>query len=399
LVERLRQLRPDLPVIMVSAHGELETAVRAVRAGAYDYLTKPVDEERLFHTIERALEHQRLRSDYGLLRQETQAEFEMIGDSPSMARLREEIARAAPSEGRILILGENGTGKELVARMLHEQSRRSQRAFVKVNSAAIPKDLIESELFGHETGAFTGATKPRKGKLELADGGTLFLDEIADMAPEAQAKLLRVLSSGELERVGGARPIPFDVRLVTASNRDLVDEIRKGVFREDLYHRIATIPLRVPPLRERGDDILLLSVRFLARFSAGYRRSPPALDGDARRALRAYAWPGNVRELRNLMERIAIMHDAPRVTGSDLERLLARHLLAGAGPDAPPPRPADGIARQWRSRLQGEERAMIEAILQECGWNVTLAAQKLGIDRASLHRKMRRLRIDRPGRP
>jgi two-component system nitrogen regulation response regulator NtrX len=400
LVERLNQQRPELPVVMISAHGELETAVRAVRAGAYDYLVKPIDEKRLFHTITRALEYQRVRSDYRLLRQEAASEQEMIGESPPMERLREEIRRAAPSEARVLILGENGTGKELVARLIHELSRRSERPFVKVNSAAIPKDLIESELFGHEAGAFTGALKARRGKFELAEGGTLFLDEVCDMAMEAQAKLLRVLSTGELERVGGARPIPFDVRLLSASNRDLNEEIEEGAFREDLYHRIAVIPIRVPALRERGRDVEILAERFLGQYSAGYRRSPPNLEGEARRALRRYTWPGNVRELRNLMERIAIMHEGETISGRELEELLARPVLKMA--EAAPPQAAaaggEGIASRWKSRVKDEERSLVEQTLREAGWSVTLAAERLGIDRASLHRKMRRLGIQRPGR-
>jgi len=408
LVERLHKNRPELPVIMISAHGDLETAVRAVRAGAYDYLLKPVEEERLFHTMERALEFSRLRSDYGVLREEASGDLEMVGQSGAMKRLREEIERAAPSESRILILGENGTGKEMVARLIHEKSRRRDRAFVKVNSAAIPKDLIESELFGHEAGAFTGATKPRKGKFEQADGGTLFLDEIGDMAPDAQAKLLRVLSTGELERVGGSRSIPFDVRLLAASNRDLPEEIRQGRFREDLFHRISVIPIRVPALRERERDVELLAEHFLKQFSAAVGRAVPRLQPEAKALLLRHRWPGNVRELRNLMERISIMHPGGSLSGTELESFLGWPPTSASragvkeegesGPGKAGGSRSGARTEKLKALLREEERDMIRVVLEECGWNVSLAAQKLGIDRASLHRKMRRLGIDRPGR-
>jgi two-component system, NtrC family, nitrogen regulation response regulator NtrX len=396
LVERIHLAHPGVPVVMVSAHAELETAVRAIRAGAYDFVEKPVDEKRLFITITRALDWARMRGDLHSLRAEREEEHELLGESAPMRRLREEIRRAAPSDSRILILGEAGTGKELVARALHEGSRRRERPFVKVNSAAIPRDLVESELFGHEAGAFTGATKARKGKFEQADGGTLFLDEIADMAPEAQAKLLRVLAAGEVERVGGARPVTVDVRVICATNRDLAEEIREGTFREDLYHRVAVIPIVVPPLRERGRDILLLLARFLATFSAGYREAPPIIEPDAQERLLAHTWPGNVRELRNLAERIAIMHDRLRVSAADLDRYLAPPEMAGAGHAARGQ--AGSISEEWKSRRSEEERALLETVLKEAGWNVTLAAERLGIDRASLHRKMRRFGIARPGR-
>jgi two-component system, NtrC family, nitrogen regulation response regulator NtrX len=396
LVERLHRTHRELPVVMVSAHAELETAVRAVRAGAYDFLQKPIDEKRLFVTIERGLEWAQMRGDLQRLRGEQEEEQELLGESPPMGRLREEIRRAAPSDSRILILGEAGTGKELVARALHEGSRRCERPFVKVNSAAIPRDLVESELFGHEAGAFTGATKARRGKFEQADGGTLFLDEIADMAPEAQAKLLRVLAAGEVERVGGTRPLRVDVRVICATNRDLAEEIREGTFREDLYHRVAVIPIVVPPLRDRGQDVLLLAARFLARFSIGYREAPPALEAGAQKRLLAHSWPGNVRELRNLAERIAIMHDQVRVSAADLDRYLAPPELPGAASVAHGQ--AGSFAGESRPHRGEEERTTLERVLHETGWNVTLAADRLGIDRRNLHRTMRRLGIARPSR-
>jgi two-component system, NtrC family, nitrogen regulation response regulator NtrX len=267
---------------------------------------------------------------------------------------------------------------------------------VKVNSAAISRDLVESELFGHEAGAFTGATKARRGKFEQADGGTIFLDEIADMASDAQAKLLRVLATGEVERVGGTRPVRVDVRVICASNRDLTEEIRDGSFREDLYHRVAVIPIVVPPLRERGRDILLLAARFLMHFSAGYREAPPVLEPQAQERLLAHAWPGNVRELRNLAERIAIMHDRLQVSGEDLDRYLTPPEMPGGG-HAARGQPVS-VVDEWKTRRGEEERALLGTVLKEAGWNVTLAAERLGIDRASLHRKMRRFAISRPGR-
>ena len=391
LLAKLRKDAPDVPVVMISAHGDLETAVRAVREGAYDYLVKPIDDQRLYHTIDKALELHQLRKDYVAIKDEARAD-DLLGDSPPMNRLREEIRRAAPSEARILILGENGTGKELVAIRLHEQSSRRDRPFIKLNSAAIPRELIESELFGHEPGAFTGAHRMKKGKFELASGGTLFLDEVGDMSEETQAKLLRVLASGEYERVGGSRTLRFDARLITATNRDLLAPGSDRVFREDLYDRIAVIPIRVPPLRERGADIDLLADHFLRRFCADQRRHPPSLTEEAYQLLRAYRWPGNVRELRNLMERIAIMHADPVVERSDLEPWLAER-----EPRAAESRP--GLIHQWKDEQRDADRQRILRTLTESGWNVSRAAERLGIDRASLHRKMKRLGVERPGRP
>mgnify|MGYP000266774119 CR=1 FL=1 len=391
LQREVRRRWPDLPVVMISAHGELETAVTAVREGAYDYLVKPIDSTRLVHTLRRALEHRRLRRENEALRVETTTTDAFLGASPPMARLRDEIARAAPSDARILILGENGAGKELVAQTLHRLSRRADRPFVKLNSAALPKDLVESELFGHEAGAFTGAIRARKGRFELADGGTLFLDEIGDMESETQAKLLRVLSTNELERVGSSRSVPLDVRLISASNRDLQEEMRGGRFREDLYHRIAVIPIRVPPLRDRGDDILELFEEFLRASALTAGRSEIAVEPSARRLLNSYRWPGNVREMRNLAERIAIMHTSSSLSAEDLHGLL---LPTPQNPEEAYEPSLAGI----RGRQRESERELVERTLGEVGWNVTSAAERLGLDRASLHRKMRSFGIVRPGR-
>ncbi|MEZ4648125.1 MAG: sigma-54 dependent transcriptional regulator [Candidatus Eisenbacteria bacterium] len=401
LLNELRVRHAGVPVVMISAHGELETAIEAVRNGAYDYLVKPLEEKRLLHTLDRAVEHSRLQRDYEAVRTEGRSGHELLGESPQMERLRSEISRAAPSDARILILGENGTGKELVARAIHEQSRRRDRPFIKMNSAAIPGELIESELFGHEAGAFTGAQKSSAGKLELAGTGTLFLDEIGDMALDTQAKLLRVLASGEYERVGGSRLLYFEARLVTATNHDLSHLIERGGFREDLYHRVAVIPIQVPTLREREGDILLLAEHFLATYSQNQGRSAPELTSSAGAVLRNYPWPGNVRELRNLMERVSIMHPTARLDGGDLEQLLHRPrpkapaTPAHASHTATARRPADLASLHDESTEA--ERALVRRTLEECGWNVTRSARRLGIDRASLHRKMRRWDIARPG--
>jgi two-component system nitrogen regulation response regulator NtrX len=409
LLAEIRRRHPGLPVVMISAHGELETAISAVREGAYDYLVKPVEEKRLLHTLERAVEHSRLQRDYDAIRSESAAASELLGESAPMIRLRTEISRAAPSDARILILGENGTGKELVARALHEQSRRHARPFIKMNSAAIPGELIESELFGHEAGAFTGAHRSSAGKLELAGTGTLFLDEIGDMAAETQSKLLRVLASGEFERVGGSRLLHFDARLITATNHDLAADIERGSFREDLYHRVAVIPIHVPALRDRGEDVLLLAQHFLQGFSRDHAREVPKLTDSAREALATHSWPGNVRELRNLMERISIMHPEATVEGTDLSQLL-QPLRPASNKRGSPIASADGASLDGElgaSRAKDiaslhdesseQERALVVRTLESCGWNVTRAAGRLGIDRASLHRKMRRWSIARPG--
>ncbi len=392
LLSQLTEHYPGLPMVMISAHGELETAVEAVRSGAYDYLVKPVDEERLTHTLERALEHSGLRRDYEAVRTVASSQTDLLGESEAMVRLRSEIDRAAPSDARILVLGENGTGKELVARELHEKSRRRERPFIKLNSAAIPGELIESELFGHEAGSFTGARKAKAGKLELAGSGTLFLDEIGDMSLETQAKLLRVLASGEYERVGGERILHFDARLVTATNHDLAMAVSDGDFREDLYHRVAVIPIQVPPLREREGDILLLADHFLAHYCGEYGRTPPEITQSAQQLMQTYRWPGNVRELRNMMERISIMHPSDQLESSDLEQLLTTPLAADNESAE-----AHGDLARFREANKEEERTLVQKTLEEHGWNVSQAARVLGIDRASLHRKIKRLGIRRPG--
>jgi DNA-binding NtrC family response regulator len=388
-LERLRERYADLPVVMMSGAATIERAVKAIRLGAYDFLEKPITPEKLLVTVERGLAWRQLGRENAALRAErgeAAADCQMVGTSAAAMALREAIRRVAPSQAKVLIRGENGTGKELVARAIHDASPRARGPFIKVNCAAIPRDLVESELFGHERGAFTGATATRKGKFELADSGTLFLDEVGDMSAEAQAKLLRALETGEAERVGGARPIRFDVRAIAATNKDLEAEIAAGRFREDLYYRLSVVPVVVPPLRERPDDIPLLAEHFLARAAADNRRPPIRLGASAVAGLRAYEWPGNIRELRNLMERIAIMSDAEELDGEVLASYLPEAAVPGEAGEA-------GL----RGRIEAAERVVLLEELEAAGWNVSAAAKRLGIDRASLHRKMKRHGIARGG--
>jgi two-component system nitrogen regulation response regulator NtrX len=314
-----------------------------------------------------------------------------------MQALRADVARAAASDARVLVTGENGTGKELVARALHEGSRRAAGPFVKVNCAAIPKDLIESELFGHEKGAFTGAAARRIGKLEQADGGSLLLDEVGDMALEAQAKLLRVLEERELERVGGTETIPVDVRVIAATNHDLTAAIAKGSFRDDLFYRLNVVPIVVPPLRERRGDIPRLVEHFRRRFQEESGRPLRPLDADALASLAGWSWPGNVRELRNVVERLEIMTEGPRIRAEDVGRVLAGARPAAPGLAAADAVPAPGDERSLREILDATERAAIEHALAAAGGTVSEAARRLGLDRANLHRKMRRLGLGRAG--
>src|SRR5687767_9630011 len=306
-LSRVRALDPELPVVVISGHGSIEAAVKAVRLGARDFVEKPLSLEKTLLVVKNALRQQRLEVENRALKQQVEQRYQMVGDSAALQQLAAEIKQAAPSNGRVLIYGENGTGKELVARNIHHQSLRAEGPFVEVNCAAIPEELIESELFGHVRGAFTGALLAKKGKFELADGGTLFLDEIADMTLKTQAKVLRVLQEQKLEPVGGTTSVMVDVRVIAATNKKLEDEIRQGRFREDLFFRLNVIPFHVAPLRERRDDIPLLARHFVAELSAEYGKRPKEIRDDAMAILVRQAWPGNVRELRNTIERLVIM--------------------------------------------------------------------------------------------
>ncbi|HWP35132.1 MAG TPA: sigma-54 dependent transcriptional regulator [Thermodesulfobacteriota bacterium] len=388
---RLKASHPELPVVIMSGHGTIETAVKATKLGAYDFIEKPLSIEKVTLTVRNALEVSRLQSENVRLRQQMARREEMIGQSRAIRELREQIARAAPTNGWILIRGENGTGKELVAATIHRLSRRADQPFVEVNCAAIPEELIESELFGHERGAFTGAIRSRKGKFEQADGGTLFLDEIGDMSLKTQAKVLRVLEEGTFERVGGGQPIRVDVRVIAATNKDLVEEMRHGRFREDLYYRLNVIPFYVPPLRERKEDIPLLVEHFLDRFAtevAGSERK--RLAPEALELLMAHDWPGNVRELRNLIERLVIMTPGPLIRAEDVPLPAAR---AGADRRLEAwQRPF--LARSLRDARSHFEREYLRARLAEHGWNISRTAEAIGIERSNLHRKIKQYGIE-----
>ena len=389
LLSELREGNLTTPVIVISGHGNIDTAVKAMRIGAHDFLEKPLALNRVVVSVENALERYRLEREVQELSNRLEPERHLIGDSEPMRKLGGDLELAARAESRILITGENGTGKELVARRVHSLSRRSSRAFVEVNCAAIPEELIESELFGHVKGAFTGASGNRRGRFEQADGGTLFLDEIADMSLATQAKVLRVLEEQRFERVGGSDPIDVDVRVLAATNKDLEgDELPAGRFREDLYFRLAVIPLHVPALRERREDIPALVDHFLKRFAAEAGRRPKAIDAAALERLVAYSWPGNVRELRNLTERLMIMAPGKAVGLADLPpRIRGKGAVA----------PIEDDYASLKEAREAFERLYIERRLTAAGGNVSQTARDLGIDRRHLYRKLRAYGID-PGR-
>ncbi len=392
-LEAMRQQGFEQPVIMMSGHGTVDTAVKAVRLGALDFIEKPVGTERLLVTLHNALRYARLTQDKAELEAEMDLAGELLGEAPAMARLKRLVEKAAPSEGRVLITGENGTGKELVARAIHAGSARAAGPFVKLNCAAVPKDLIESELFGHEKGAFTGAVAARKGRFERADGGTLFLDEVGDMPAPMQAKLLRVLQEGELERVGGSETLTVDVRVVAATNQDLEAMVEAGAFREDLYYRLNVVPLRTPALREHKGDLPALVARFLDEAARRNRRRGMRLTEGAMQALLAYDFPGNVRELRNVVERLVILADAETIAEDEVRSLLPGGRLAaakGAPSGYRPGVPLKDLAAE-------AERRIIEAALEDQGGNMTETARSLGLERSHLYKKCRALGIRRDG--
>jgi DNA-binding NtrC family response regulator len=384
----LRQKGVDVPVLMMSGHGSIDAAVRAVRLGALDFLEKPVAKERLLVAVEGALRHRAMAAELAELRRD-RGSFDMVGSGKAMSALYEVLRRAAPSEGRVLITGENGTGKELIARALHEHSRRAKGPFVKLNCAAVPAELIESELFGHERGAFTGAHAARKGKFELADRGTLFLDEVGDMPAAMQAKLLRVLQEGEFERVGGTETLRADVRVIAATNRNLLEEIEAGRFREDLYYRLNVVPLHAPPLRERREDVPDLVAAFLREACERNGKRPMTASAEALAALATHPYPGNVRELRNLVERLVILADGPVLRGEDVQAAL---------PGARRPRTERFREGATFAELSEEaEREILLGALAEHGDSPTEAARALGMDRGHFYKKLKSLGIRRGG--
>jgi two-component system nitrogen regulation response regulator NtrX len=375
VLERIRAANGP-PVIVISGHGNVDTAVRATRLGAYDFLEKPLSLERVVLTVNHALADSRLREQVQDLRRLAFEDL-LIGDSDAMKRLEQQIRSAAPLATRVLITGENGSGKEIVARTLHRWSPRAEQPFIDVNCAAIPEELIESELFGHRKGAFTGAIDDRKGKFELADHGTLFLDEIGDMSVRTQAKVLRVLQEQTFQKVGGQQPITVDVRVIAATNKNLEAEIARGAFRDDLYYRLNVIPIDVPPLRARGNDVLLLAEHFLRRFAAETGGVKKRLSASAVAKLRGYDWPGNVRELRNVMERLAILLPSEVIEAEDVQ-LGARGAVSG---DIA----ADLTLKEARDAF---EKHYILLRLQEFGGNVSRTADALGVERSNLYRKL-----------
>jgi len=384
---KLRSLDPEVPVVVISGHGTIETAVKAVRSGAQDFVEKPLSLEKTLLVVRNTLRRRRLEDENRALKEQVEHRFTMVGESPALRALRAQIAQAAPSNGRCLIFGENGTGKELVARNIHIQSRRAQGPFVEVNCAAIPEELIESELFGHVKGAFTGALAARKGKFELADGGTLFLDEVADMSLKTQAKVLRVLQEQRVEPVGGAQSVSVDVRVIAATNKNLEQEIKAGRFREDLFFRLNVIPFHVAPLRERREDIPQLVRHFIAEFSAEYGRRHKEVSREALDQLVALSWPGNIRELRNIIERLVIMTPGDRV---DAHHVPAP--LLGLAPAATPAqRPAEALADfpSLADAREAFEKRYIWRKYQECGGNMSRTADALQVERSNLYRKMK----------
>jgi two-component system nitrogen regulation response regulator NtrX len=383
ILEEVRRTRPDLPVVMMSGHATIETAVRATQLGAYDFIEKPLTVEKLLLTIQHALDRSRLQRENLELRARALRAHPILGDSEVITSLKQQIEIAAPTNGWVLITGENGTGKELVARQIHVQSGRAEGPFIEVNCAAIPEELIESELFGHEKGAFTGAVQQKIGKFELADRGTIFLDEIADMSLKTQAKILRILQEHKFERVGGTTTIDVDVRVIAATNKSLEKEIAEGRFREDLYYRLNVIPFHVPALRERRSDIPILARAFVDEFcrESGARAKDVAARALAR--LEAYPWPGNVRELRNLMERLVLMTPGRRIVEADLPEAVR----AGARSEPGDPATLDEARK-------GFERDFLLARLEEHGWNISRTAEAVGMARESLSRKIRQLGIE-----
>ncbi len=387
VLRRAREARPGLPVIIMSGHGSIETVRQAFKLGAFDYLEKPITEkEKLLAAVRNALRLRSLAEENAELRAQA-GPGEMAGSGPAMRKLFDLIQRAAPTEGRVLITGENGTGKELVAHAIHRGSRRRAGPFVKLNCAAVPAELIESELFGHERGAFTGAVAARKGKFELADRGTLLLDEVGDMPAAMQAKVLRVLQDGELERVGGHTTLRCDVRVVAATNKDLQAEVAAGRFREDLYYRLAVVPIHSPPLRERKEDVPELATRFLAEACARNGRRPMSFSREGFLSLQSYDYPGNVRELRNLVERMAILCDGPAIGSDEVSAVLP-----GAR------RPRSDRYREGatlRELVEEAEREIVLAALEQHQDNISESARALGLERSHLYKKMKALGLKR----
>jgi two-component system nitrogen regulation response regulator NtrX len=380
---RLRERQVDAQVVLISGHGNIESAVRAIKLGAFDFVEKPLSLDKTVLVVRNALRQRRLEAENRALRERVDRPDTIVGESPVVRHLREQIATAAPSNGRVLIYGENGTGKELVARSIHSQSRRRTGPFIDVNCAAIPEELIESELFGHVRGAFTGAVSDRRGKFEAADTGTIFLDEIGDMSLKTQAKVLRALQEQAVEPVGGTARVRVDARVLAATNKDLQVEIRAGRFREDLYFRLSVIPIYVPPLRERREDIPLLAGHFMAEFAREYGRRFKQFEPGALSVLCGYQWPGNVRELRNVIERLMIMVSGDTISDRDLA------FLGQGGAVQPEDEPSTTAGLTLHAARDRFERDYILKTLAAQHGNMSRTAEVLGVERSNLYRKMR----------
>ena len=387
VLENLREQRIMTPVVMVSGHGDVHTAVECTKRGAFDFLEKPLNRDKLLLTVRNAVRQRSLEEENTELKGKAEKEYQLVGQSGLMAELKSQVERAAPTRATVLITGESGTGKELVAREIHRRSSRANQPFIQVNCAAIPNELIESELFGHKKGSFTGAVRDQMGKFVAADGGTIFLDEIGDMSTGAQAKVLRVLQEGEVEPIGAAAVVKVDVRVIAATNKNLEEEIRGGRFREDLYYRLNVIPVRTPPLRERRDDIPILAQHFARLFSEEHNYHPKKFTPAALKALGDAPWRGNVRELRNMIERLVIMVPAESIDVTDLPAEFFRT-------------PSDIISTAMRlSTLQEfkdeAEKAFIVAKLREHGWNVSKTAEAIDTPRSNLYKKIEQYNIKR----
>jgi two-component system nitrogen regulation response regulator NtrX len=396
VLAELRRDRPELPVVMISGHGTIATAVEATKLGAFDFMEKPLERDRVLLVLRNALERRRLQAENRDLRVAFEGRFEMVGDSPALREVERAIARCAPTRASVLVSGESGAGKELVARAIHRNSPRAAAAFVKVNCAAIPEELIESELFGHVKGSFTGASRDQPGKFVRADGGTIFLDEIGDMSLKTQAKVLRVLQDGEVEPVGAAKTLTVDVRVIAATNKNLPEEIAAGRFREDLYFRLNVVPIRLPPLRDRPEDIPPLVRHFAAELCAQHDLRPRSFSPAALEMLQRATWRGNVRELRNAVERLLIMTTRDAIDAADIPAGLGLE-LGNVAPDAP----AAGVivVRHEGATLQDfkdrAERGYLVAKLREHDWNVAATAKAIDTPRSNLYKKLEAYGIDR----
>ncbi len=378
VIKQVHAVAPGLPIVMLSGQGSIKAALEATRLGAYDFLEKPPDANRIRLTIANALERGRLERRVGRLQGELAGRYQMVGTSPALQRVKDPVARAAPTSASVLITGESGVGKELVARALHAQSQRANEAFVALNCAAIPRELVESELFGHEKGAFTGAVAGRKGKLEEADNGTVFLDEIGDMPLPAQAKLLRFLEEAEIQRVGSSATVQLDVRVIAATNKNLPEHVRRGAFREDLYHRLNVVEIPVPPLRERKEDIEPLVAAFLDHYCRRHNRLMEFAPG-CMAVLKAHDWPGNVRELRNLVERVVVLAAASPVEPDELSTFITSSVVAG--------QQGDGTLK---AAYEKAEREAVEHALAASGGVMNRAARLLGVERTTLYRLIKK---------